>query len=156
MFILYSVYIISIRLYDNKSQRNIRGNYNLMLIPQRALTVLFTEIHHPSGQKAATQRKNYFRVKAPVARHPPHRSGREDFPHPVPQLSIISYRQTVQATPRSAHNFRHCKLFMRFPEVALKRFVTSMYLPLFRISFVMLGFSFPTVGRLSIASPPQK
>src|SRR5882724_2082564 len=26
-----------------------------------------------------------FRVKAPVARRPPHRSGREGFPHPVPR-----------------------------------------------------------------------
>ena len=45
-----------------------------------------------------------FRVKAPVARRPPHRPGREDFPHPVPRSSIISDKQTSQATPRLAHN----------------------------------------------------
>ncbi|MEE9157985.1 MAG: hypothetical protein V3U60_06330, partial [Gammaproteobacteria bacterium] len=28
---------------------------------------------------------NSFRVKAPVTRRPPHRSGREGFPHPVPR-----------------------------------------------------------------------
>ena len=52
-----------------------------------------------------TPRKlSIFRVKAPVARRPPHRSGREDFPHPVPRSSNISDRQTSQATPRLAHN----------------------------------------------------
>jgi hypothetical protein len=31
------------------------------------------------------RRRRWFRVKAPVTRRPPHRSGREGFPHPVPR-----------------------------------------------------------------------
>jgi hypothetical protein len=46
-----------------------------------------------------------FRVKAPVAQRPPHRSGREDFPHPVPRCYPFLRIGTTQATPRMAHNF---------------------------------------------------
>ena len=40
-----------------------------------------------------------FRVKAPVTRRPPHRSGREGFPHPVPQ--------SPQASANGEPNRRH-------------------------------------------------
>ncbi len=44
-----------------------------------------------------TARKlSIFRVKAPVARRPPHRPGREDFPHPVPRLPVISDDKPVR------------------------------------------------------------
>ncbi len=31
----------------------------------------------------------HFRVEAPVTRRSPHRSGREDFPHPVPRFQAF-------------------------------------------------------------------
>src|SRR5437870_9487691 len=43
---------------------------------------------HQARREAGAQRRLdavAFRVKAPVARRPPHRSGREGFPHPVPR-----------------------------------------------------------------------
>ena len=57
-----------------------------------------------------------FRVKAPVTRRPPHRSGREVLPHPVPRCYPFLRIGTTQATPRVAHNFaapgvRYCERF---------------------------------------------
>ena len=59
----------------------------------------------------------WFRVKAPVTRRPPHRSGREVLPHPVPRCYPFLRIGTTQATPRVAHNFaapgiRYCELFV--------------------------------------------
>jgi len=45
------------------------------------------------------------RVKAPVTWRPPHRSGREDFPHPVPQnTQALCLCITRQISLRLAHN----------------------------------------------------
>ena len=46
-----------------------------------------------------------FRVEAPVTRRSPHRSGREDFPHPVPQnTQALRPCITRQISLRLAHN----------------------------------------------------
>ena len=37
------------------------------------------------GTSESEAARRGFRVKAPVTRRPPHRSGREGFPHPVPR-----------------------------------------------------------------------
>ena len=47
----------------------------------------------------------FIRVKAPVTWRPPHRSGREDFPHPVPQnTQALCLCITRQISLRLAHN----------------------------------------------------
>ena len=46
-----------------------------------------------------------FRVEAPVTRRSPHRSGREDFPHPVPQnTQALRPCITGQVSLHPAHN----------------------------------------------------
>ena len=49
---------------------------------------------------SAEQNRIRFRVKASVTRRPPHRSGREDFPHPVPRFrSFLPNRQPAKRHP---------------------------------------------------------
>jgi hypothetical protein len=47
-----------------------------------------------------------FRVKAPVARRPPHRPGREDFPHPVPRFRF--FYQTINHSGDTPNGARLC------------------------------------------------
>ena len=51
-----------------------------------------------------------FRVKAPVARRPPHRSRREDFPHPVPRFRpFLPGRQPIRRHPDWRITLLPCK-----------------------------------------------
>ena len=51
------------------------------------------------SKEPKNEQMNYgFRVKAPVARRPPHRSGREDLPHPVPRCCPFLRTETKTAT----------------------------------------------------------
>jgi hypothetical protein len=101
-----------------------------------------------------------FRVKAPVTRRPPHRSGREGFPHPVPRspaacvtgephrrhpvwrlpvLSLARLESVVPVAPCSG--------------VAWIRFVSPASLPEVPPDVVMPGGACPPVGPLGRRVP---
>ncbi len=110
----------------------------------------------------------WFRVKAPVTRRPPHRPVLEEFhSYGSSVYKRTRLRRSAHAQPERRHSFWRITMpprrrlwisasLLALSEVTVTRFVGSESLPWFVPENVMPGFSFPTVGRLGLTSPPSR
>ena len=109
-----------------------------------------------------------FRVKAPLARRPPHRPVLEELhSYGSSVYTRTRFHRSAHVKPERRHSFWRITMLPckgrsnRTPlhslsEGTVTRFVGSESLPSFISEIVMPGFSFPTMGRLGLTSPPYR
>ena len=109
-----------------------------------------------------------FRVKAPLTRRPPHRSVLEEFhSYGSSVYTRTRFHRSAHVQPERRHSFWRITMLPRkgrsnrtplhtLSEDTVTRFVGSESLPSFIPEIVIPGFSFPSVGRLGLTSPPSR